>query len=527
MREMAMTKWMNALTDLPDWERKIFDPDFIFEWKSAKLLTGHDVTRSMVEWCIEEVKYYVHDYAESHSVPAIDGGVLKSDHCIPTSTRLGLLHAVAAIKDQGGAEHAQVNAGARDLIDPYLFAYTWESSRTLRQGSVSRTDCITRCGDGEKVKMPPKDDCRQDNFGRYRNDMAWSRRYQWLPFDVRFTDGGRRSHYINDLHPIRHSIIYKQVETLTDQLIPLFNRTLMDLKAPGYHNQRIHLVCFGRDPFIDREPGPFRPPEQRAYSKYLTHDGGYQDWILVDLKREFWNTGIQMVLHIQEIDLTPDNPRYEGEEWHVQGQTNERVCATASYVYLTSNVASPTISFRRRVFPEEAIAAKGEIATPPFLPEIFGAKHGEPVIQNLGDVVLRENRVVVWPNVFQTKLDPVELQDQSRDGHLKILTLHLIDPNRRIMSTSMVPCQRRDWWGDAVRTSCPPLYRLPKEVFDNIIEMISEESYPVSMEEGKRIRKDFLEERDTYRKKHTEAMEGYDEWDFYGEPGVGDGDDAE
>lgn len=203
------------------------------------------------------------------------------------------------------------------------------------------------------------------------------------------------------------------------------------------------------------------------------------------------------------------------------------MCATASYVYSTSNVSSPTISFRRRVFPEEAIAAKGEITTPPFLPEIFGAKHGDPIIQDFGHVVLRENRVVVWPNVFQTKLDPVELKDQSKDGHLRVLTLHLVDPNRRIMSTSMVPCQRRDWWADAVRKSCPRLYRLPKEVFDNIVEMIDEESYPISMEEGKRIRKDFLQERETYRKKHTEAMEGYDEWDFYGEPGVGDGDDSE
>lgn len=45
-----MIKWMNTLTDLPNWERKIFDPDFTFEWKSAKLLMGGDVTRTMVDW---------------------------------------------------------------------------------------------------------------------------------------------------------------------------------------------------------------------------------------------------------------------------------------------------------------------------------------------------------------------------------------------------------------------------------------------------------------------------------------------
>ncbi|KAI4130906.1 MAG: hypothetical protein LQ338_001503 [Usnochroma carphineum] len=363
--------------------------------------------------------------------------------------------------------------------------------------------------------------------------MAWSRRYQWLPFDVRFEDDGRgRSRidgYINNVHPTRNTALYEQMEILVDQLLPLFNHTLVDLKAPGYQNQRIHLVRFGRKPFINREPGPFRPPEQRAYSQWRNHQGQYDRSIFVDLKREFWNIGLQMVLQIRDINLSPSNPKYDGEEWHVQGQTNERICATAMYIYSTSNVstttpAAPTLSFRRRIFPEEAIAAKGSITTPPFLPQIYGAKHGDPIIQKLGDVVLRENRVVVWPNVFQTKLNPFELDDKGKDGHLRVLTLHLIDPNRRIMSTAMVPCQRRDWWAEAVGRSYPRLYRLPTEVFDTIISMVDDESYPISVEEGERIRKDFKDERDTFRRKHTEAMEGYEEWDFYGEPGFRDGD---
>lgn len=202
------------------------------------------------------------------------------------------------------------------------------------------------------------------------------------------------------------------------------------------------------------------------------------------------------------------------------------------YIYSTSNISTttgscPTVSFRRRVFPEEAIAAKGEITTPPFLPQIYGAKHGDPVIQKLGDVVLRENRVVVWPNVFQTRLNKFTLDDKEKEGHLRVATLHLIDPNRRVISTAMVPCQRRDWWADTIRNTCPCLYRLPREVFQHIIEMIDDESYPISVGEGKRDREDFKRERELFRQKHTIAMDGYDEWDFYGEPGVGDIDDGE
>ncbi|KAI4094909.1 MAG: hypothetical protein LQ344_001954 [Seirophora lacunosa] len=521
MRETFMIVCMNDLTDLPHWHRKIFDPGFTFEWKSARLLTAYDVTPSMLDWCIEEVKHRAQDYIHSRIISAIDGGVLKSDTCTATSTRIGLSQAIAPLRSQQLSAVGQKDDPVIDVVDPYLFPFQWTR---------------TRCGDGEVVEMPPKEDCRQDEFSKYRNDEAWSRRYQWLPFNVRFEDDGRgRSRidgYVSNVHPSRHSDLYAWLEVLIDDLLPLFNRTLVDLKAPGYQNQRIHLVCFGRDPFIKREPDFFQPPEQRAYSNYRNHEGQYKSSIFVDLKREFWNIGVQMILQIRDINLTPSRPIYDGEDWHVQGQTNERICASAMYIYSTSNISTttgsyPTVSFRRRVFPEEAIAAKGEITTPPFLPQIYGAKHGDPVIQRLGDVVLRENRVVVWPNVFQTRLNGFKLEDKEKEGHLRLVTLHLIDPNRRIMSTAMVPCQRRDWWADAVRRTSPVLYRLPTEIFQHIIQMIDDGSYPISVDQGERDSDDFKQQRELFRQKHTAAMDGYDDWDFYGEPGVGDGDDGE
>ncbi len=51
------------------------------------------------------------------------------------------------------------------------------------------------------------------------------------------------------------------------------------------------------------------------------------------------------------------------------------------------------------------------------------------------------------------------------------------------------------------------------------------DDYPISMEEGLRMRRKFEAEREAFRERHTQAMEEYDEWNFYGEPGVRDGDD--
>lgn len=50
VRELTMLAWINELTDMPNWQHKIFDPEFTFEWKSSKVMTGYDVTRSMADW---------------------------------------------------------------------------------------------------------------------------------------------------------------------------------------------------------------------------------------------------------------------------------------------------------------------------------------------------------------------------------------------------------------------------------------------------------------------------------------------
>ena len=147
---------------------------------------------------------------------------------------------------------------------------------------------------------------------------------------------------MNNVHPILHSPLYRIIETLIDSLTPLFNRTLIDLRAPGYHNQRIHLADITRDPVVDRDPGQFRPPEQRAYKTWINDQGCYHDYIFVDLKRELWNVGLQMVLQMRDINLMANNPNHDGENWHVQGQNVSQ--APEKYVYKL------TIGFLERAY---------------------------------------------------------------------------------------------------------------------------------------------------------------------------------
>lgn len=195
-----MLAWINELTDLPDWQNKIFDPEFTFEWKSAKVMTGYDVVRSMADWvgrfvlsiripdgsqCVEEVKHYTRDSVASSLIPSLNGGVIKSDVCVDTTTNLTLKQAAHVLR-RTIKDHRDM----LDLVDPFLFPFAWERTRLLRKGSIRSIDCIPRCGEGQLAKMPPEDDCKEPDHGRYRNDMAYSRRFQWLPFDVVFDNNG-------------------------------------------------------------------------------------------------------------------------------------------------------------------------------------------------------------------------------------------------------------------------------------------------------------------------------------------------
>ena len=279
----------------------------------------------------------------------------------------------------------------------------------------------------------------------------------------------------------------------------------------------MHLAMIDRDPLILCEPRPFRPPEQsgRHISHYLDSSGRYDDAIRVDLKKEFWNVGIQMILQMQDVDLTLKSPEFEGETWHVRGQTNERICATAYYVYSTQNLSSevpPTLSFRCRINPEESTLADSEIVERPFAHEIYAAKDGEPLIQQMGNVTLREGRMVVFPNTFQSKLNSFRPADESKPAYCRIALLHLLDPNRRNMSTQLVPCQRKDWWAGQLKRRCAWFRRLPVEIFDRIIGMV--DGFPISMEDAQSIRTEFKDERTEYGKRHTKAMLDYGEWEF-------------
>lgn len=135
------------------------------------------------------MKYYVGDFLRLGFIPAIDGGVIKSDRRIPSLLQNEMQKTIASL-----SRHARVlsitDDVAVDVVDPHYFPFVWERTRTLREGKLTLSDCLSRCGEGEEVKMPSSDNCVQKDPAKYPNDMAWSCRFQFLPFDIEFDNKG-------------------------------------------------------------------------------------------------------------------------------------------------------------------------------------------------------------------------------------------------------------------------------------------------------------------------------------------------
>jgi Protein of unknown function (DUF4246) len=137
------------------------------------------------------------------------------------------------------------------------------------------------------------------------------------------------------------------------------------------------------------------------------------------------------------------------------------------------------------------------------LQEIYGCEEGSAV-QYLGDVVTNEGRLLTFPNILQHRVGPFSLLDKTKPGHRKILALFLIDPHIRVISTANVPCQRKDWWEEELR-SRGAMAKLPNEIIRKVTDNVN--GFPMSFNDAKELWKELMEERSNFVKWQDQAFE--------------------
>ncbi|RDB28238.1 hypothetical protein Hypma_001499 [Hypsizygus marmoreus] len=462
LREIAMMQLMNQLTDKPDWDRKVFDDKIVSLWKAEVLADQErDISQQMADWCIAELQWKAGIFRPQGAVSVYNGDVVKSDATVPESLKEALKAAVKTLEDIPAAYqdwHPESDNQVLDLVHPSLFPLVYGRTRILHDSHTCLEGCIRRCGEGTTVPVPPEYQTKLgDRNVAFTQERIkpYSRKFQWLPCDIDVSgDQTRITSYINNLHPDKYRNLYGLIEQILTQAIPLWNMTLTPLRDAGYMLRRIQCKDIVYDDVtglvIQPEPGEFRSPKQRTLKKesdrqddgesgdpndVFNDSDDEDDYVYkepVDLRRQYAARGLQVIIKLANIQLTPEKPDYAGGSWHVEGQLNEHICATALYYYDSANITPSSLAFRHQCNDHEVTRMRYEQNDHAWLEQIFGCKQYGPTVQVLGAVETKEGRLLTFPNVLQHRVQPFSLLDHTKPGYRRILALFLVDPGTRI-----------------------------------------------------------------------------------------------
>ncbi|KAI7784137.1 hypothetical protein LA080_010449 [Diaporthe eres] len=617
-REVAMLGVMNALTDKPDWHKKIFDDEIVAKWKQEACALPL-ISDMAWDWCLTELRDKAKRFERIGRVLVLDAGsrLSKSDQRISQSLRQELKDAVKPLLDRPDAErdwHPGSDDKVLNLVHPSLFPLVYGRTRVLVNGGKVPLDLANiEALEGAEVapRLTATSQPSRPLHGDGTHSGMWSKQFQWLPCEVEFTeDTGTNVHissYINNLHPAHHAEVYTAIEKVIALAIAPWNEVLVhgyhgrapprirtygaefgpglpewyeglneiarnwesnpeayeaakkqvlqymgktytapdsatgsadeeDLTEESDDESEIDIEEYGlsgaADEFYRRnfrkvfhpEPGVSFSYEQwkaglsgnvvvKRYRSFgfpdALEDSGRDDhdYYSLRIQDDFRDEGLQVIIKLSSIELTPEKPEYEGGNWHIEGMLNEHIAATALYYYDVDNVTDAKISFRTEA-ELDSMDMRYEQDDHAPLAEIFGIAsrnlRDEPPFQNLGSVTTPQGRLLAFPNTLQHKVEPFELVDKTRPGHRRFLVLWLVDPHYRICSTRNVPPQQESWY-DGNETKPESGTDAPDATTKNG----ESANGRMSLEEAKKLRLELMAER-TKKQKHMEnASEQY------------------
>ncbi|QGI69858.1 hypothetical protein CEK26_002190 [Fusarium fujikuroi] len=497
-REVCMLKLEEDITNKPHWWEKVLKTDIVYKWKQEALQMpwasyqhNGDFTSKMADACFKDLAAKAKIYEQMKLIPVMESSscAIKSDALLSHELTQKLRTAAALLEDVPGPSET----GIREATRWCWTLFTPHSGRwCLADLELSPTNTMP---DGSPF------------FTEYNDKRALSLRYQWLPCDVDLTGSRPRiKSYINNLHPVRYKAVYSLIEELIEKSLPAWDIVCRSARKEFRFKRfgTVHEVKWTCNvpEICSKMPGCY--PSSRSFAEGGDYDSGSETSSVFEegerLNREWWSethkikcpepledaayplnashcrsegffrdaSQIQVVLKMANIHLTPEKPRYDGGSWHVEGQLNEHICATALFYYDSDNITESRLSFRthadRDNLRDRLSYSQGDHHG---IEAIFAIKAKGDKMQDLGSVMTPEGRALFFPNVYQHRVESFELADKTRPGYRKIVALFLVDPVIPIISTGNVPPQQKHWWKDELRES-EPLNYLPSEIMDMI-----------------------------------------------------------
>ncbi|KAF9121469.1 hypothetical protein BGX30_002566 [Mortierella sp. GBA39] len=206
-------------------------------------------------------------------------------------------------------------------------------------------------------------------------------------------------------------------------------------------------------------------------------------------KYDLKSTGktLQVIMKLANIELTPDNHKYECGTWHVEGMANDNIAAAGIYYYHSDNISESRLNFRIQVHgPDYDLYDDSGVL------HMYDLENEGPLVQPLDGIITKQDRCLVFPNIYQHQVQPFEPQDPTRPRTRKILVFFLVNPEEPTLSTTRVPPHNKRngfniVWPLSIqsRTSCRQSCWTRSTMVD----------WPMDLEEAKTLREELMNER--------------------------------
>ncbi|KAG0219177.1 hypothetical protein BGX31_011371 [Mortierella sp. GBA43] len=518
--ELDMMLASNTIREKPNWWEKYKDAMTLSCWKQEMLQAsiqreeGYMMNDAQIEYVFAELEWYAdkrHEQIDNGIEAPIEVGIdgtRRSDGLIPVQLKERLLACVDELKNvPNDLKNWRPGSSKQvlDLIDPSLYPVIVERTKVTPYPAIPPLESIGQGKETERISQ------RREYF-----DIFYSQESHWLPTDFTVDPDGKVKiqSYINNLHPEKHKDMYPVLEEVFEKLLPMFEDVLTEMQEIVYKDHRLsasphcwydHLT--GPEDDEDevwfewtqsRLPQPveipqFRPPKElKKYHLRPTPESSSSSDPLVAPTSSTSSSSksptkrLQVIVKLASIELTPENPKYSGEPWHVEGMANEGIVASGIYYYHMENTTESRLDFRIQIeHPSyEPLDARG-------CRVMFGLEDGKPMNQHLGAIVTKQNRCITFPNIYQHQMQSFELADSTKSGSCCILEFHLVDPSIPILSTTHVPPQQKDW--DVPKgLMLKVTERLPPELVAEIERMVGRS---ISFDEAKKYREEMMKER--------------------------------
>ncbi|KAG8931278.1 hypothetical protein FRC01_001569 [Tulasnella sp. 417] len=281
---------------------------------------------------------------------------------IPEDLRQKLVESVESLGDifaEPNIQRAQANHQVLDVLDPSLYCgvygrtLTYPLEKDPSSGAPKEVKSLDYGTDASHVRECP--------------EWAASRRFTWIPTDFDLAADGQSAKalgYINNIHPSRHSDLRTIIEEIVARFSFLWDRVLTDLHPDNPLPYRI-------DDSYDWEDSKKDAPLREEYDDYYYWRDAMKDWRkdligrvirptvpddgytedISERKTVYSIKGkkLQVFVRLFNIILTPENPEYLDESWHVEGMANERIVACGVFCYDSENTTDMKLSVRSAV----------------------------------------------------------------------------------------------------------------------------------------------------------------------------------